>query len=181
MKLFHSHSETKDFLDSSQLAKFLSKSSNRYHHTLGVVRSMKNLLSYLHDIGYSPKLTQFHFHPLDGVIYAAQRNFPKPVVATVLFHSCAYELAKVENHSQIISIYQEHLPLLDQQDHKFIDWVTYCDLHTSPTGEKITFQERFEEILHRYAPHHKVSQMMQKNKGYYEELISKVHQFMQAP
>lgn len=193
MQLFHSQTKPKEVFNSSHLANYLPKSSKRYQHTLGVVRAMKNLLphlsipadwkplliqaSYLHDIGYSSKLFQYEFHPLDGAIFAAQQNFPKPVVAAVLFHTCAFELAKEGMHPQIKFFYLKHLPLLDSQDRQFIDWVTYCDLHTSPTGEKVTLQERLDEILHRYGPQHRVSQIMHKNKGDYEELIDRVHQF----
>lgn len=135
---------------------------------------------YLHDIGYSPKLHQYGFHPLDGAIFAAKQQFAKPIIAAVLFHSCAYEAAKEEDNPQLLAIYQQHYPLLDEQDQLFIKLVTYCDIQTAPTGETITLKERLAEIRNRYGPQHPVSQLMTKHQEYYEALIREVDQFMQS-
>lgn len=181
-------------IDANDMSNYLSKESNRYRHILGVVRLMENLLPslpipddwkpmliqacYLHDIGYSPKLQRYGFHPLDGAIFAAQQQFAQPIVAAVLFHSCAYEAVKEERNPEMLTIYEKHDSLLTDQDRCFIQLVTYCDIQTSPTGETITFQERLDEIITRYGLDHPVSQMMQKNKSYYEELIRQVHHWI---
>ncbi len=194
MKLFHSATVTKASMDASKLAQYLSPKSNRYQHILGVVRLMEDLLPslqipdnwkphviqacYLHDIGYSPKLNQYGFHPLDGAIFASKKGFVKPVVSAILFHSCAYEIAQMEKNQKRLSIYQAHLPLLDEHDRLLIDLVTYCDIHTSPTGEKISFQERVKEVIDRYGAHHPVSKMMVQNQKHYEVVVTRVNQLI---
>lgn len=194
--LFSSERQTHQKIDSEYVSNYLPKHSKRYQHILGVTQMMKELLPslsipddwksmlitacYLHDIGYSPKLSQYGFHPLDGAIFAAQQQFPKPIVAAVLFHTGAIESAKEEKDPNILAIYQQHQPLLDEQDQLFIKLVTYCDLQTSPTGERITLQERIDEICDRYGHEHQVSQLMIKNQNYYEKTIQEVAQLIQS-
>lgn len=196
INLFAKQPHTDQVLDSSFLSNYLPQHSRRYQHILGVVRQMKELLPqlsipndwkplliqacYLHDIGYSPKLNQYDYHPLDGAIFAAEQHFPKPVISAILFHSCAYEALFEEKNPNVQSIYQKHLPLLDKQDHLFIDLVTYCDLHTSPTGETITFQKRLEDIFQRYGMEHPISQVMIKNQKKLNNTIERVRQLIHS-
>lgn len=180
-------------IDSQWLASYLLPNSARFQHILGVVRCMENLrprlnvpddwkpdllkACYLHDIGYSPQLNQYNFHPLDGAIFAREQGFSKPVVAAVLFHSCAYETVKV-TRPDLLPIYEEKNADLDEQDRTFIDLVTYCDLHTSPTGQRITLEKRVQDVVDRYGEHHPVSRMMLANQKKYEETIERVKQWI---
>ncbi len=45
-------------------------------------------------------------------------------------------------------------------DRMFIDLVSYCDLYTSATGERVTLQERMDDVVLRYGEDHEVSQLM---------------------
>jgi hypothetical protein len=175
-------------INSQWLSRYLSPDSARFQHILGVVQCMDNLLPalnvpdawkmdllqacYLHDIGYSPKLNHYDFHPLDGAIFAKEKGFSKPVVAAVLFHSCAYETV-LETRLDLLPIYEENMDL-DEKDRTFIDLVTYCDLHTSPTGRFITLEERVQDVVERYGENHPVGQMMLANKKSYEQTIERV-------
>jgi hypothetical protein len=193
MKLLEHSREKLTTFEPDWLSNFLPSHSPRFQHILGVVRCMKLLLPrldipnpwkpallsacYLHDIGYSPNLRQFQFHPLDGAIFAHEHGFSKPVVAAILFHSCAFEQVQ-QTRPDLIEVYKINEPLLDKQDLYFIDLVTYCDLHTSSTGQLITFPERVKEVVERYGEDHEVSKLMVENRPYYEKIIARVNNLL---
>ncbi|MGA8943453.1 MAG: HDIG domain-containing metalloprotein [Thermoactinomyces sp.] len=189
LRLIQSELKAKICMNDKILNDYIPSGTNRYKHILGVVRHMKHLLdriniadklkplliqaAYLHDIGYSNRLNATNFHPFDGAVFAQNHGFPKPVVAAVLFHSGACESAK-KTGSDLVSVYELNTPLLDDTDWLFIDLVTYCDLHTAPTGENITFDERIQEIIQRYGESHEVSRFMVGNRKNFKKTIQRV-------
>lgn len=193
MKLLIPSKKNPEPFTPDKLAEYLSPEENRYHHILGVVRNMKETLpkldlneevkkeliqaAFLHDIGYSPKLNKNNFHPFDGAHFAQQAGFPKPVIAAILFHSEAYETVK-ETRSDLFPTYSLNHDLLDEQDRLFIDLVTYCDVQTSPQGEKISLDERVQDVVNRYGKTHPVSQMMIHCKPKYQNTIERVNQWI---
>jgi hypothetical protein len=124
-------------------------------------------------------LSQYQFHPLDGAIFAYQKGFSKPVIAAVLFHSCAFEQVQ-QTRPDLMDIYQENFSLLNSQDQFFIDQVTFCDLHTSSTGQDITFPERLQEVIDRYGSNHEVSKLMLANRPLYEKIIERVNALIET-
>jgi putative nucleotidyltransferase with HDIG domain len=193
MKLLTYSIKKPDSFTSKKLAEFLPSEEKRYHHILGVVRHMQTILprleleqetkelliqaAYLHDVGYSKQLNQYNFHPLDGAVFAQQAGFPKPVIAAVLFHSEAIETVR-ENRNDLLPIYSLNQKLLDEQDRLFIDLVTYCDVQTSPKGEKVSLDERVQDVVERYGENHPVSQMMIFCKPKYKETIERINQWI---
>ncbi|MDQ0418843.1 hypothetical protein J2Z48_003048 [Croceifilum oryzae] len=175
--------------DDRQLSKYLSPEQNRYHHVLGVVERMRELLekinipsewkpqlvqtAYMHDVGYNEQLNQHNFHPLDGALFAEEIGIPKPIIAGILFHSDAYTSVK-HTRPDLIEIYDKKYNLLDEIDHTFIDLITYCDIHTSPVGAKITLEERVLDVIKRYGEGHEVSNMMLLSQPYYQEVERRV-------
>lgn len=188
------HSSTEANIDEQVLAQYISPNENRYQHILGVVERMKELLeriqidgtlkplllqtAYLHDIGYSDRLNHYNFHPLDGAVYAKTCGFPKPVIAAVLFHSGAYESVK-QTRTDLVPIYVENEQWLDETDRLFIDLITYCDLHTSPVGKKISVKERIDDIVERYGEDHEVSQFMLGNLVNFKHTIERVERLQE--
>ncbi|MFC7443196.1 HD domain-containing protein [Laceyella putida] len=180
-------------MDRERLAQYLAPHEPRYQHILGTVRRMESLLPdldvppawrsllvqacFLHDIGYSPSLNQYQFHPLDGAIFALSQGFAKPVVAAVLYHSGARELADRTRPDLAVS-YRENDRFLNKVDRLFIDLVTYCDLHTSPTGEAVSLDERVGDVVRRYGEEHEVSRTMRLHVPLYEETIARVRKLM---
>ncbi|MCH5583705.1 HD domain-containing protein [Shimazuella sp. AN120528] len=176
-------------LNETRLADYIDPSIPRFHHILGVVRKMKSLLTqlnileewkalliqacYLHDIGYSPKLDLYHYHQLDGAIFAAKQGYPKYIVATILFHSCAYE-GVIYSRPDIRKVYEHHLSLLDDKDQMFIDLVSYCDLHTSADGEDTNLAQRVKNVIERYGDTHEVSKIMLSNVPHFRQIIDRV-------
>lgn len=194
MYLFEqTHIQTPDF-NKTKLADYYDPSVARYHHILGVVCNMESLLPqinipnewkslliqtcYLHDIGYSSKLNHYHYHQLDGAIFAAKQNYPKCVIATILFHSCAYE-GVLYSRPDLQKVYETHLAQLDDQDRLFIDLVSYCDLHTSAAGERTTLEQRVRNVAERYGQAHEVSKIMFANVPHFQAIIRRVTKLIQ--
>jgi hypothetical protein len=133
---------------------------------------------YLHDIGYSPKLNQYHYHPLDGAVFAAKQGYPKCIIASILFHSCAYE-GVCYSRDDLRQLYEDHFVLLDDLDHMFIDLVSYCDLHTSSNGEHTQLDQRVKDVVDRYGNTHEVSKIMLANVPSFQNIIDRVNMLIQ--
>lgn len=172
------------------LGKHISPETNRYKHILGVVNRLQDLLpklpisnqqriellnaAFLHDIGYSDQLNKLSFHPLDGAIYAQRIGYAKPVVSAVLFHSCAYDQMKMYRNDLSEYMERNYLDLTDE-DLFFIKVITYCDLHTSPTGENITLDYRISEVVDRYGVDHDVSKFMLACEPKFRKIVDKIN------
>jgi putative nucleotidyltransferase with HDIG domain len=105
--------------------------------------------AWLHDIGYAPEITRTGFHPLDGADYLRQQGFPMRVVELVAHHSGARFEAAERGLSEALSRYA-------LEDSPVMDALVTADLTTGPGGERLTYDERMDEILSRYAPDHPV-------------------------
>lgn len=100
----------------------------------------------LHDIGYASALVKTGFHPLDGARYL--RSMPDAddrVVRLVANHSFA--LLEADERGLQAELAGE-FPLLG--DPLLVDALVYCDMTTTPDGERTTSEERLAEILGRY-------------------------------
>jgi putative nucleotidyltransferase with HDIG domain len=105
--------------------------------------------AWLHDIGYAPEITRTGFHPLDGADFLRQHGFPMRVVELVAHHSGARFEAAERGLSEELSRYA-------LEDSPVMDALVTADLTTGPGGERLTYDERMDEILSRYAPDHPV-------------------------
>lgn len=99
-----------------------------------------------HDIGYSEKLKNTGFHPLDGAAYLAHCNAPEDIIEAVLWHSSTpIEIEVLPDIKEIYDRFPE--PELDGIIH---DAVRYCDFRTSPVGESYSFGMRILELENRF-------------------------------
>jgi HD superfamily phosphodiesterase len=98
--------------------------------------------AYLHDIGYSEKLNKTNFHPLDGAVYLKNKGLER-IASLVAHHSCA------ENEAKLVGIYDK-LSEFKCDDELVLNALSYCDWTTSPFGEKVTVEERINEIIERF-------------------------------
>ncbi|MGW6021231.1 HD domain-containing protein [Streptomyces sp. NPDC055099] len=131
----------------------------RWAHTQGVAACARRLAAVvqdraslleaaavLHDIGYAPPLVVTGFHPLDGARHL--RGAPvmdSRVMRLVANHSFALLEAEERHlHKELA----DEFPLLD--DALLVDALVYCDMTTTPDGERTTSEERVAEILCRY-------------------------------
>lgn len=99
--------------------------------------------AWLHDIGYCPQIAHTGFHPVDGALFAEGHGYSGTIVGLVAHHSGAPIEAQVRGMSSVL----RGLPVPPQ---RFLDIVTYADLHCGPTGERVAATDRFAEVLRRY-------------------------------
>ncbi len=101
----------------------------------------------LHDVGYATRLAATGFHPLDGARFLRdEHSADERLVRLVANHSFALLEAEERGLREVL---ESEFPLLEQQ--VLVDALVYCDMTTTPDGERTTAQERIAEILSRYA------------------------------
>lgn len=131
----------------------------RWAHTEGVAAQAQSLApllgegadlvhaaAWLHDIGYNPGLAATGFHPLDGARHLRDTHHSDDLLCRlVAHHSCACIEAAERGLADVLSAEFADPP----PDH--LDALTYCDMTTSPDGERLTVDARLQEIGSRYA------------------------------
>ncbi|MGI5438823.1 HD domain-containing protein [Streptomyces shenzhenensis] len=131
----------------------------RWAHSQGVAtraQSLEGILgkdagllcaaAMLHDIGYTPSLAATGFHPLDGARYLRNHTAAdRRLVRLVANHSCAVLEAEERGLREEL---EAEFPLPDHA--ALVDALAYCDMTTTPDGERTTVDARLAEILGRY-------------------------------
>jgi len=102
--------------------------------------------AWLHDIGYAPALVDTGFHPIDGARHLRRAGVDEAVVGLVAHHSCAAVEAGLRGLAGVLN---DEFPLDDRLPH---DALCFCDMTTSPDGERVEVSERLTEIKSRYGP-----------------------------
>lgn len=142
-------------LAQSQLAAPLPR---RWAHSQGVAaqaRAMSDWLgadadlveaaAWLHDVGYSPHLVVYGFHPLDGALYLRDvADADLLLCRLVAYHSGAQVEADIRGIVGLLRDSFRPPPL------KLLQALTYCDLTTSPDGTPMSVDQRLTEIRTRY-------------------------------
>jgi hypothetical protein len=137
----------------------------RWAHSQGVARQARPLgpilgkdadlleaAAWLHDIGYSPDLVGTGFHPLDGARYLrGVQDADDMLCRLVAHHSCAVIEAEERGMRRILL---REFPLPPPG---LAEALTYCDMTTSPDGNRFTVHDRLAEIGMRYGPGHVVT------------------------
>ncbi|WP_434591713.1 HD domain-containing protein [Streptomyces sp. A5-4] len=131
----------------------------RWAHSQGVARRAAELAkvlgddadllasaAVLHDVGYAPRLAVTGFHSLDGArflrdVHAADER----LVRLVANHSLAFLEAEERG---LRGVLEAEFPLLDDQ--RLVDALVYCDMTTTPDGERTSAEARLAEIMDRY-------------------------------
>ncbi len=151
-----------DVLNDETASSFYPEDSTRLAHMRQACRTARRVVSQMgydsklagrivtaalfHDIGYSEKLKNTGFHPLDGAAYLAHCNAPEDIIEAVLWHSSTP--VEIESLPEIKKIYDRFpKPQLDGVIH---DAVRYCDFRTSPIGQSYSFGMRIVELEDRF-------------------------------
>jgi hypothetical protein len=139
------------------LAKSLPR---RWAHTQGVAATARTLApvlgqdgdlltaaAWLHDIGYAPNVAETGFHPLDGARHLRDSEGASGTLCRlVAHHSCAInEAAERGLARELTTEFRPARPDL-------ADALTYCDMTTSPDGQRLPVAQRLAEIRARYGP-----------------------------
>jgi hypothetical protein len=169
---------------SEQAEKLLAPLGNRWLHTQGVARLAKQIsralpqedrallvaAAYLHDIGYAPEIQKTGFHPLDGANYLLSLSQER-LASLVAYHSEAQVEAALRGLlPELNSILREHSTIADS--------LTYCDMHTSPTGQTISFEKRIADILQRYPEGYIVNQAIRQATPSYLQAIERTQNLL---
>lgn len=123
---------------------------------LGMRREILVSAAWLHDIGYSPKVVQTGFHPLDGARFLRRRGVDEDVVALVAHHSCACVEADERG------LEDELVAEFAHDGGSVADALWYCDMTTGPDGQDVSVGERLSEIRSRYGPEHVVTRFIDR-------------------
>ncbi|MFB7618408.1 HD domain-containing protein [Kitasatospora sp. NPDC056181] len=113
---------------------------------LGPDAELLESAAVLHDIGYSPRVADTGFHPLDGARFLRTENIDERVVRLVAHHSCALLEAEERGLRQEL---EAEFPL---EEPHLVDALIYCDMTTTPDGAATTTPARIAEIVGRYGP-----------------------------
>jgi HD domain len=130
----------------------------RWSHTQGVGHAAESIAhivgddatllvdaAWLHDIGYAPELAKTGFHPLDGARYLRDvEGADERLCRLVANHSCAITEARRRGLADQLS---GEFPGVDGL---LADALTYCDMTTSPEGDRVDVDSRLGEIVSRY-------------------------------
>jgi hypothetical protein len=164
----------------------LAKLGQRWQHVRGVARQAQHVsqaldevdrpylvaAAWLHDIGYAPRLAATTFHPLDGARHVRSLGQER-VARLVAYHSSARWEADALGLS-------DDLAAFPREDSATADALTYCDMTTSPTGQRITLADRLAEIAERYGPEHLVVRCLQRAHHHLAGAVQRTENRMQA-
>ncbi|KOG29544.1 phosphohydrolase [Streptomyces viridochromogenes] len=131
----------------------------RWAHSKGVAKRAVSLVgvlgddadllasaAVLHDVGYAPRLAETGFHPLDGARFLRDvHGADDRLVRLVANHSFALLEAEERGLKEVL---EAEFPLLENA--LLVDALVYCDMTTTPDGQRTTAESRLAEILGRY-------------------------------
>ena len=151
-----------------QAGELLADLGKRWEHVRGVVRQAHRAspvlspddrpyliaAAWLHDIGYAQRLAATAFHPLDGARHVRALGQER-LARLVAYHSSARWEAEALGLA-------DELAAFPHEDSATSDALTYCDMTTSPTGQRITLADRLAEIAERYGAEHLVVRCLER-------------------
>lgn len=177
--------------DLVNVSRYFNEDEDRYKHILGVAAHMKALveqlglddeekedlmkIAYLHDIGYSKRVMSKGFYALDSAIFALEKAFGETVALAIMFHTAAYGESRHLSVS-IKYIYDKAKLLLNANEKakRYVELITYCDLHTESDGRPTTTPRRIFKILARYEKGSPTYKNIKAHKRYFKNLTKKI-------
>lgn len=121
--------------------------------------------AWLHDIGYASEVADTGFHPLDGARHLRSIGASERLCRLIANHTHAWVEAEARGLADTLAeeFPAEHSPIADA--------LTYADLTTGPTGDRVAVEDRLAEILERYPAGHVVHESIRRASA---ELIATV-------
>ncbi|PGK52465.1 hypothetical protein CN918_32290 [Priestia megaterium] len=154
----------------SLLKKLLADDVNHLEHALQLaLKDNDSPESILLTIGHAKSLQRTKFYPLDGALFATELGLNYKVILPILFHSLSFGERMDTEHPHFI-FYKKCAHFVDKEMKKKIDWLTYCELTTSPTGLDISIKERVKQLLRKNVQYPRIIQNIEKMNYYFEEL-----------
>jgi hypothetical protein len=138
--------------------------------SLGADADLIEAAAWLHDIGYLPELAHTSLHGLDGARYLRDAQHAEPLLCRlVAHHSCAVIEAEERGLAHILT--REFTP----PPQPLADALTFCDMTTSPDGERVQVHNRLAEIHDRYGSGHLVSRSIHRATPFILEAVGQVN------
>ena len=158
----------------------------RWQHVRGVARQAQRIIqalapedrpylvaaAWLHDVGYAPDLVATAFHPIDGARHVHSLGQER-LARLVAYHSSARWEAEALGLS-------DELAAFPREDSATSDALTYCDMTTSPTGQRVTLADRLAEITERYGAEHLVVQCLQRAHDHLAGIVQRTEERLRA-
>lgn len=133
--------------------------ARRLAPVLGQDAELVQAAAWLHDIGYAPELEVTGFHPLDGARYLRDVQHAGPLLCCLVAH---HSFALVEAAERgLAGVLAAEFPLPSDL---LLAALTYCDLTTSPDGDRVSITWRLAEIRARYGPGHPVTRGLDRTR-----------------
>jgi hypothetical protein len=169
-----------------QAAELLAETGRRWEHVRGVAQQAKRVgraldrndrpylvaAAWLHDIGYAPSIAATAFHPLDGARHVRALGQER-LAQLVAYHSSARWEAEALGLSG-------ELAAFPREDSATADALTYCDMITSPKGDRITLADRLAEITERYGANHLVTISLQSARAYLVSAVQRTEERLRS-
>jgi hypothetical protein len=167
-------------------AMLLANRGPRWHHVRGVARQAQRVsqaldeddrpylvaAAWLHDIGYASTLAATAFHPLDGARHV--RALGQERLARLVAH---HSSARWEAEALGLS---DDLAVFPREESATADALTYCDMTTNPTGQRITLADRLAEIAERYGAEHLVVRCLQRAHDHLAGTVQRTEERLRA-
>lgn len=134
----------------------------------GKVGDLLVTAALLHDVGYSPEITEVEFHPLDGARFLQADGWDESIVNLVANHSCAEIEADLRGLGDEL---RAEFPRDPDLPH---DELCFCDMTTGPAGQLMTVDERLADITNRYGPESIVAQFVEMAGGELRATVARV-------
>jgi hypothetical protein len=146
----------------------LSDMGGRWRHVQGVAARAEEVrevldeedraaliaAAWLHDVGYAPSIAATGFHPLDGARYVRKLGQER-IAGLVAHHSAANVEAELRGLSAELAEFPDEASTTTAA-------LTYCDMHTGPTGNPVSLRKRIAGVKRRYGADHVVSRSMMR-------------------
>ncbi len=134
-------------------------------------------IAYLHNIGYSIRVKNRSLHALDSALFALEKGLGEDIALAVMFHTKADGEAHFIG-KKIAKLYHNAKKLVDDNEkvRRYIDYITYCDLHTEADGRPTQVNRRIFKILARYEKNSAVHKNIKHHKAYFLKLDKKIRE-----
>ena len=124
---------------------------------LGVDADLLEAAAWLHDVGYSPKLVETGFHPLERAGYLRDVHHARPVLCSLVGHH-SYAVIEAEDRGLADDLSREFPPA----NTVLTDALAYCDMTRDRDGDLVSVDDRLTEIRKRYGPEGPATRFMYK-------------------
>jgi hypothetical protein len=134
-------------------ARLLADLPRRWAHVVMVTATLRSVAApgqvvaagWLHDVGYAESVVRTGLHSLDGARHLAATDWAPSIVSLVAYHTGAEYEAAERGLTRDLDAFER--PSQDE-----LDLLTWADLTSSPSGERVSVDARLAEILNRYPP-----------------------------